>query len=327
MSFHETEDATPRPLPPPRRGLAQRWLREVFIEDLGVKLLALGITLVLWYAVTGQRTPTTRHLLGIHLNFDLPKDMEISNDPRMEVEVTLAGNKYDLERVDATRLVANVDVKDFKPGERTVLLANERVTFGLPDGIRVEGIEPSTIPLRLEQRVEREVEVEVRLDGSVPDGYELREVKVEPEKVRVRGPASRVNALQKLPTEPISLDEHRESFAAQQVAINTAALDKKINPIDTVVNVAFEIGERRIEKSFAGVAVRESAGAQARPETASVMLFGARSALEQLRATDIQIALDVGPDGAITPRLVLPASLENRVELRSLNPTGFTIIR
>jgi hypothetical protein len=57
------------------------------------------------------------------------------------------------------------------------------------------------------------------------------------------------------------------------------------------------------------------------------MLFGARSALEQLRATDIQIALDVGPDGAITPRLVLPAGLENRVELRSLNPTGFTIIR
>jgi YbbR domain-containing protein len=327
MSFHETEDATSPPLPPPRRGLAQRWLRELFVEDWGLKLLALGITLVLWYAVTGQRTPTTRHLLGIHLNFDLPKDMEISNDPRMEVEVTLAGNKYDLERVDATRLVANVNVTDFKTGERTVQLTPERATFGLPDGIRVEGIEPNTIPLRLEQRVEREVEVEVRLDGSVPEGYELREVKVEPTKVRVRGPASRVNALQKLPTEPISLAEHREAFTAQQVAINAAALDKKISPIDTVVNVAFEIGERRIEKSFAGVAVRESTGAQARPETASVTLYGARSALEQLRATDIQIALDVGPDGAITPRLVLPAGLENRVELRSINPTGFTIIK
>jgi YbbR domain-containing protein len=325
MPFTEPEDVSIQSRP--QRGLMQRWLREIFVEDLGLKLLALAITLVLWYAVTGQRTPTTRHLLGVHLNFDLPQDMEISNDPRMEVEITLAGNKYDLERIDATRLVASIDVKDFKPGERTVQLTPERVTLGLPEGIRIESIEPNTMPLRLEQRVEREVAVEVRREGNVPEGYELREIKIVPDKVRVRGPASRVGALQKLLTEPITLGDHRESFTIQQAAIDTDVLDKKINPIDTIVNVTFEIGERRIEKSFAGVAVRESTGAQARPETASVMLYGARSALEQLRAGDIQIALEVGQDGAITPRLILPPGLENRVELRSITPTGFTIIR
>lgn len=325
MSFHETEE--PRPRPRPQHGVVQRWLREIFVEELGLKLLALAITLVLWYAVTGQRTPTTRHLLGVHLNFNLPKDTETSNDPPATVEVTLLGNKTELERIDETRLVANVDVQDFKPGERTVQLTPERVTLGLPDGVRVESIEPNTIPLRLEPRVEREVEVEARLEGSVPEGYELREIKVVPAKARVRGPASRVNALQKLSTEALSLDGHQESFTAQQVALNTDALDKKINPIDTVVNVTFEIGERRIEKSFAGVVVRESTGAQARPETASVTLYGARSALEQLHAADLQIALDVSPDGAITPRLILPPGMENRVELRSITPTGFTIIR
>lgn len=326
MPFTEPEDINVRLRPQPR-GPAQRWLREIFVEDLGLKLLALAITLVLWYAVTGQRTPTTRHLLNVHLNFDLPRDMEISNDPRMEIEVTLAGNKYDLERIDETRLVANVDVKDFTPAERTVQLTPERVALGLPDGVRVESIEPDTIPLRLEQRVEREVEVEVRQEGSLPEGYELREIKVSPARVRVRGPASRVSALQKIATEAVSLGDHRESFTVQQLAVSTNAIDKKINPIDTVVNVTFEIGERRIEKTFAVVAVREATGAQARPETASVKLYGPRSALEQLRASDIQIALDLGPDGAITPRLVLPPGLENRVELRSITPTGFTIIK
>lgn len=326
MPFTEPEDVKSR-ISRPQRGLIQRWLREIFVEDLGLKLLALAITLVLWYAVTGQRTPTTRHLLGIHLNFDLPQDMEISNDPRMEVEITLAGNKYDLERIDATRLVASVDVKDFKPGERTVQLTPERVTLGLPEGIRVESVEPNTIPLRLEQRIEREIEVEVRHEGNVPDGYELREIKIVPTRVRVRGPASRVNALQKLPTETIMLGDRRESFTIQQAAIDTNALDKKINPIDTVVNVTFEIGERRIEKSFAGISVRESTGAQARPEVASVTLYGERSAIEQIRVGDIQITLEVGQDGAITQRLVLPPGLENRVQLRSITPTGFTIIR
>jgi YbbR domain-containing protein len=326
MPFTEPEDINVRS-PQPRRGPMQRWLREIFVEDLSLKLLALGITLVLWYAVTGQRTPATIHLRGVHLNFHLPNEVEISNDPRTEVEVTLTGNKKVLERIDARDLVAYVDVSDFKPGERLVQLTPENVTLGLPDGVRVEAIEPNTMPLRLEQRIEREIEVEALREGSVPEGYELREVRITPARVRVRGPASRVNALQKLSTEAVSLSERKESFDVQQLAINTAALDKKIDLIDTVVSAAFEIGERRIEKSFAVVAVREATGAQARPETASVTLYGARSALEQLRASDIHITLDVSQEGAITPRLVLPPGFENRVELRSINPTGFTIIK
>ncbi|HYO90349.1 MAG TPA: CdaR family protein [Pyrinomonadaceae bacterium] len=326
MPFTEPEDVSRRPRP--QRGLIQRWLREIFVEDLGLKLLALAITLVLWYAVTGQRTPTTIHLRGVHLNFHLPSDMEISNDPRTEVEVTLTGNKSVLERIDARDLVAYVDISGFKPGERTVQLTPERVTLGgLPDGVRIEGIEPNAMPLRIEQRIEREIEVEARREGSVPEGYELREVKITPAKVRVRGPAGRVGALQKLSTETISLAEHRESFTVQQAGINIDALDKKIDLIDTVVQVTFEIGERRVEKSFEGVAVREGTGAQARPETATVTLYGARSALEQLRAADIQIILDVGQDGAITPRVVFPPGMENQFELRSINPSGFTIIR
>jgi YbbR domain-containing protein len=328
MSFHETEEPTPRPRPP-QRGVMQRWLREIFVEDLWLKLLALAITLVLWYAVTGQRTTTTMRLRSVRLDFErsLPNDIEII-DPRTEVEVTLTGNKNVLERLDTNGLVAYVNVSDFRPGERSVQLTPDRVSLGLPDGVRVESIEPNTVPLRIEQRIEREIEVEARREGSPPEGYELREIKITPAKVRVRGPASRVGGLQKLSTDTISLGEHRESFTEQQVPINTDALDKKIDLIDTVVNVTFEIGERRMEKSFAGVAVRESTGtAQARPETANVTLYGARSALEQLRAADIQIALDVSPDGAITPRLVLPPGLETRVELRSISPTGFTIIR
>ncbi len=326
MPFTEPEDVSSHSRTQ-QRGLVQRWLREIFVEDLGLKLLALAITLVVWYAVTGQRMPTTIHLRGVHLNFHLPSDMEISNDPRTEVEVTLTGNKSVLERIGARDLVAYVDVSDLKPGERTVQLTPERVTLGLPDGVRVESIEPNTMPLRIEQRIEVEIEVEARHEGSPPEGYELREIKITPARVRVRGPASRVNALQKLSTDTISLSEHRENFTVQQVAINADALDKKIDLIDTVVQVAFEIGERRVEKSFAGVSVRESTGAQARPETANVTLYGARSVLEQLRAADLQIALDVGQDGAITPRLVLPPGLEQSVQLRSITPTGFTIIR
>src|SRR5437879_2512691 len=35
-------------------GFAERWLRRVFIEDWSLKLLALAITLILWFVVSGH---------------------------------------------------------------------------------------------------------------------------------------------------------------------------------------------------------------------------------------------------------------------------------
>jgi YbbR domain-containing protein len=324
MPFREIDEEASRFAHWPREVGA--WLRRIFVEDWNLKLLALAITLGLWYGVTGQRAPATIRLRGVQLNFQLPADMEISNDPRTDVEVTLTGSRRDLDTINVRDLVANVDVSGMKPGERVVqLIPNRVVKMELPEGVRMDDIEPDTIPLRIEPRVEREIPVEARLEGSLPDGYELRGVTINPSKVMVRGPASHVNDLQKALTETIPLEGHKESFNVPQTAIDIP--DTKVDVINTVVDVYLEIGEQRIEKSFAGVAVRESSGAQARPETASVTVYGARSAIERLRAEDMQLMLDVGEDGAITTRLVLPSDMQGRVELRSTKPAGFTIIR
>ena len=57
MSFREIDEGLRRQARKPQ--WAERWLRAVFIEDWGTKLLALVIALALWYGVTGQRKPTT----------------------------------------------------------------------------------------------------------------------------------------------------------------------------------------------------------------------------------------------------------------------------
>lgn len=323
MSFPEIDEGLRRP-PTQKPPWWQRWLRAIFVEDVGLKLLALGISLALWYGVTGQRQPTNVRMQGVRLNFRLPPEMEISNDPRSEVEVTLTGNKRELERINARDLIAYVDITDYKPGERSVQLTPERVTMGLPDGVRITDIEPNTVPLRLEPRVERELDVEVRYSDQLPEGYELRGISAVPAKVRVRGPASHVNALQKAATETIALDGRKESFTLSQIAIDI--VDKKVDMIDAVVDVSVEIGEQRIEKSFAGVRVVASDDSQVRPETASVTLYGARSVVGGLRPEDMRLVLDVAPDGSSKPRLELPPNVQG-VELRSTNPSSFTMKR
>jgi YbbR domain-containing protein len=320
MSFREIDEGLRRQVRTPRR--AERWLRVIFVEDWGTKLLALVISIALWYGVTGQRKPTTIRVPRVPLNFRLPSDTEISNEPRTEVEITLTGNKRALDAINVRDLVVNVDVSELKPGEQSVMLSPERVTMGLPDGVRYGDIQPNTVQLRLEPRVDRDLAVEVRHSGDLPAGYELRSVTVAPEKVKVRGPASHLSVLQKAPTEIISLDGRTGTFTLPQAEIEIS--DKKVDLIEGAVSVTFEIGEERIEKSFSNVEVSASDGTQVRPETASVTLYGEGSAINQLRAENIKLVLDVAADGSFTPRLELPDDLKGRVELRSTNPALFT---
>ncbi len=320
MSFREINEDAKRH--PQRPHWARRWLRVVFVEDWGLKLLAFAIALGLWYGVTGQRKPTTVRVSRVPLNFRLPGDTEISNEPRTDVELTLTGSKRALDEINVRDLIANVDVSDLKPGEHNVPLTPERVTMGLPEGVRFGDIQPSSLTLRMEPRVERELEVEVKYTGSPAEGYELLRATATPDKVKVRGPASHVNTMQKAPTEPVLLDGHKETFTLPQADLQIP--DRHVDLMDGDVSVTFEIGEQRVEKTFGGVVVVTSDGALVRPEAASVTVYGPRSAVNQLGADKMRLVLDVAGDGSYRPRLELPTDLQGRVELRATSPAVFT---
>jgi YbbR domain-containing protein len=223
----------------------ERLLRRLFLKDWNLKLLALAITLGLWFAVTGQRTPVTRRFRGVQLNFQLPDNMEISNDSLAEIDLTLTGEGRDLDLINARDLTATIDITDRRSGERVVQLTPGRLKMDLPNSVRLERIEPGAIQLRLEPTLERELEVEAKLEGKLPDGYGLQKVTVNPPKIRVRGPASHVNALTKASTETISLDGRKESFNAQQIDIDIP--DQKVVVLNAVVDIFVEIAPLKLK--------------------------------------------------------------------------------
>src|SRR5262249_34878290 len=79
---------------------------------------------------------------------------------------------------------------------------------------------------------EREVAVEPRLEGRPAPSYEVREIVVIPNKVRIRGSAEQVGSLVSVPTKPISIEGRRESFDAPQTSISVS--DRRIDVLDTV---------------------------------------------------------------------------------------------
>ena len=243
MPFQDIDDEpeiTPIPRPP---SAIERSLRKVFLENWGLKLLALVITLALWLAVTGQNTPVTLRVSGVQLNFLRHEGLEISNELPSTIEVVLTGSPAKLDRIGPRDLVATVDVSDQKPGERIVRLTRDRVQMELPEGVSLQGFHPATLPIRLEPRVESQVDVEVKFEGILAEGYEIGGFTVNPGKVRLRGPADRVNALKKAATETVWIDGKKESFNLANVAINIP--DPKVDVIDPSVDIHVDIVEKK----------------------------------------------------------------------------------
>jgi hypothetical protein len=88
-----------------------------------------------------------------------------------------------------------------------------------------------------------------------------------------------------------------------------------------------EIGEKRVEKSFANVTIVTDSGGKARPSRADIILSGPRSVLDNLHSSDIQLTLVSEGNGQVTTRLVLSQGSNGAVELRSTKPAVFSIIR
>jgi YbbR domain-containing protein len=241
MPFQDIDDEAVTPIPRTPT-LFERWVRKILLEDWSLKLLAVAITAILWLAVTGQNEPKTLRVRGVQLNFLKQKGMEISNELPSSVEVILTGSPDKLKEVEQGGLVATVDVTSQKPGERVVRLSQDHVRMDLPPGVKIQGFQPSSLPIRFEPSTEAQIDVEIKFEGKLPEGYELAGFSTSPAKIRVSGPSDHVAALRKAMTESVWLDGKTESFSLSNVAINIP--DPKIDILDPIVNVRVEITEK-----------------------------------------------------------------------------------
>lgn len=289
----------------------QNLFRRIFLEDWLIKLVALFITITLWLGVTGLRAPTTARLRSIPLNIRVSNDTEVTNSPVQEVDLVITGDKRKIEQLNPRDLVVSLDLTDIAEGDRTVQITPDNVNVELPTGVKLEEVQPSKIAVKLEKVEEREITVRAETEGAVAENFEVYNTTVLPTKIRVRGPVSFVKSLDFISTEKVNLDDKREDFTARQVAINV--VNPKITVLDTVVDVAFRIGEKRIERLF-----MVPVGGSAENKKATVVLFGERTILESIKNENLRVELVKNEMGENLLNLVLPAEIQGQVEIKKL---------
>jgi YbbR-like protein len=290
-------------------------VERIFLRDWGTKLMALAITLAIWFGVTGQSV--TRRIRNVHVNYLQSNEMQITNEPLHEVEITITGDKQKIDRLKAEDLVISADLSVIQAGDKIVQLLPETVSLDLPSGVKLDEVQPNKIAVKLEKILEREIEVKADFEDTLPEGLEVYAKSVEPAKVRVRGPESIVKSLDSISTEKISLENRKTDFVAKQLGLNL--VNSKVTMLDSIVDVTVRVGEKRVERTFR---VTPKTGIEM--TVLNVVLLGTHSILDKIKPEDIQISLEKSADGKLVPTAILPPELQGKVEIKSIKQTSLT---
>ena len=125
------------------------FFREWVLHNWGLKLLALGLSFLLW--TTYKSEPVVEIGYDVPIAYvSIPRELEISNDVVTQAHVRLRGRSALLRRVTRADIDIHVDLGHALPGEITVPLDQNAVT--VPFGVQVVRVAPAQIDVVLSPR-------------------------------------------------------------------------------------------------------------------------------------------------------------------------------
>ncbi|HSS45180.1 MAG TPA: CdaR family protein [Thermoanaerobaculia bacterium] len=187
--------------------------RPVLFRNLGTKLLALTIALVVWFVFSAQRRERiSERSYRIPLSVvNVPRQTLIATPLPSTVEVRLRGPFTALRQLEPEKLEAVIDLLDAPRGEKIYRMAPEDIN--VPQEVEVIAISPPEVRLVLDATAEKTVPVAVRVAGEPAAGYAIEELQAEPRLARVVGPASALAQTRAVATEPVSVAERDATFS------------------------------------------------------------------------------------------------------------------
>lgn len=193
--------------------------RHFFFRNIGLKLLALAIALLAWFALSGQRRERiSERSYRIPLSLvNVPRKTMVASPLPGAVDVRVRGPFTALRQLEPERLEAVIDLLDARPGERTHRFEPEDIN--VPPEVEVLAISPGEVRVVLDRIGERLLPIVPALSGETAAGSQVVDVTVDPRIARVVGPATALQSMTGVSTEPISLANRSATFSATTTAL------------------------------------------------------------------------------------------------------------
>ena len=283
-------------------------------RDGQLKLAAFGLASFLWVLVRVGNPGQRDLLIPVEIGGLENSGWTVLADPVPDtVRVYFRGPQAEIFGITGFDLISViVPITEMSGEEMEIQLQPEWVSLAGYRGVQVENIVPGAITVRLDRLSTRTIPVRASTRGALPEGLALASaLTLTPDRVRVSGPASLVDAIDTLDV-VVLLSGVRRAGTVETV-VDTVGIGR-VSVIPSAITVDIP-AEESVERVFTGVRVitYPVAGAgpiQVYPENMQVTVRGASS---RVSAMDPDILQAVVPSNAL---LDLGASEERRVPIR-----------
>jgi YbbR domain-containing protein len=224
-------------------------VRSALTENINLKLVSIGFTLVLYSLVHGsQDAQRSMEVTLVTLLPPAEANRELVNQLPPHVRVTLRGARAALDDLHADD-IGSLQIDARAAQDRHVMF--DKSSVHVPTGVSVEEFVPAGIDLHWDDVVTRDVPVQATVAGTPAPGFIVKGVPVaDPENVRVRGPKSEVSVVQHVRAEAFDVSGLTENAYTRNLAIDapTGGLKYELRPVAVTVQIARELAEKTFTK-------------------------------------------------------------------------------
>jgi YbbR domain-containing protein len=187
-------------------------MKRIIRKNLGLKGLALGLAVILWWFVAGESNVHVGFAVPLEIR-NIPSGMAITNKVDRQVDVRLAGPSTLINTLQQNEISAAVDLSVAKAGRETIPLSERSVK--VPAGVRVEQVYPAYVEVVLEKLERKTVPVlpQIKAPSRVRD--RIAKTEVDPPSLEVEALPDEFSRLKTLTTEEIAPETTEGVFTAR----------------------------------------------------------------------------------------------------------------
>jgi YbbR domain-containing protein len=260
------------------------------LRHIGLKVVSIGLAALMWLVVSGEQI--AERALRIPLEFaNLPAQLELVGDPPDVVDVRVRGSSGALSRIATGELVAILDLRSARAGQRLFHLVDSDVRA--PFGIDVVQVTPSSISIRLEPSVTKRVPIVPSVEGEPAPGFVVGTITAQPPTVEVVGPAGALQSLTEAITEPVTVTG-AAGPVTESVTVGSPDPSVRLRTPQTA-RVTVNVAAAPVEWTVSGVVIQvrnATRGVQVAPRVVTVRVHGPRDARAE-SAADFDASVDV----------------------------------
>ena len=294
-------------------------------RHIGLKLLSVAIAALLWMVIGGEETVERGLRVPLELQ-QFPPGLELLGDVPTTADIRVRGPSGTLSRVSPGDIVAVLDLRSARAGERLFHLTPEEVRA--PFGVEVVQVSPPTVAVAFEKTASRTIPIKPAIEGKPAAGYMVGKTTADPPTVEVVGPETAVRRVSEALTEPVSV---AGALGPVQETVTVGTLDPAVRvKTQRTAKVTVQIVPAPLEQTVRDRPVHlrnlpANLMATVMPSAVDVTLRGSREALSRIRPDDATAFVDLAGLGAGEYTLTVYADSSRDAGVARIEPAAIQV--